>query len=106
MWLPTMNEVLGYVTCLRQFVPAGNGAGAAGGCATVPRKDNTRTRQRYVTVGESSGLASLDSAGRSDIAMNSETQALRASVEHPDLRFISPSRVPLSHRSSPLSGDY
>jgi sulfonate transport system substrate-binding protein len=38
--------------------------------------------------GESSGLASLGSAGRSDIAMNSETQALRASVEHPDLRFI------------------
>lgn len=38
--------------------------------------------------GESSELASLDSAGRSDIAMNSETQALRASVKHPDLRFI------------------
>jgi NitT/TauT family transport system substrate-binding protein len=38
--------------------------------------------------GESSDLASLDSAGRSDIATNSETQALRASVAHPDLRFI------------------
>jgi NitT/TauT family transport system substrate-binding protein len=37
---------------------------------------------------ESSDLASLDSAGRSDIALNSETQALRASVVHPDLRFI------------------
>jgi NitT/TauT family transport system substrate-binding protein len=38
--------------------------------------------------GESSDLASLDSAGRSHIAMNSETQALRASARHPDLRFI------------------
>jgi sulfonate transport system substrate-binding protein len=38
--------------------------------------------------GESSDLASLGSAGRSDIATNSETQALRASVLHPDLRFI------------------
>ena len=38
--------------------------------------------------GQSSDLASLDSAGQSDIATNSETQALRASVEHPDLRFI------------------
>jgi NitT/TauT family transport system substrate-binding protein len=38
--------------------------------------------------GESSDLASLDSAGQSDIAMNSETQALRASARHPDLRFI------------------
>jgi NitT/TauT family transport system substrate-binding protein len=38
--------------------------------------------------GKSSDLASLDSAGQSDVAMNSETQALRASVEHPDLRFI------------------
>jgi sulfonate transport system substrate-binding protein len=38
--------------------------------------------------GQSSELASLDSAGQSDIATNSETQALRASVEHPDLRFI------------------
>jgi NitT/TauT family transport system substrate-binding protein len=38
--------------------------------------------------GESSDLASLGSAGRSDIATNSETQALRASVAHPDLRFI------------------
>ena len=38
--------------------------------------------------GESSDLASLDSAGQADIATNSETQALRASVAHPDLRFI------------------
>ena len=38
--------------------------------------------------GESSELASLDSAGQSDIANNSETQALRASVRHGDLRFI------------------
>jgi sulfonate transport system substrate-binding protein len=38
--------------------------------------------------GESSELASLDSAGESDIALNSETQALRASAVHPDLRFI------------------
>ncbi len=38
--------------------------------------------------GESSDLASLDSAGQSDIATNSETQALRASARHPDLRFI------------------
>ena len=38
--------------------------------------------------GESSDLASLDSAGESDIANNSETQALRASARHPDLRFI------------------
>ena len=38
--------------------------------------------------GQSSDLASLDSAGQSDIATNSETQALRASVTHPDLRFI------------------
>jgi NitT/TauT family transport system substrate-binding protein len=38
--------------------------------------------------GKSSDLASLGSAGRSDIATNSETQALRASVVHPDLRFI------------------
>jgi sulfonate transport system substrate-binding protein len=38
--------------------------------------------------GESSDLASLDSAGQSDIAANSETQALRASARHADLRFI------------------
>ena len=38
--------------------------------------------------GESSELASLGSAGRSHIATNSETQALRASARHPDLRFI------------------
>jgi NitT/TauT family transport system substrate-binding protein len=38
--------------------------------------------------GQSSDLASLSSAGRSHIATNSETQALRASAAHPDLRFI------------------
>jgi len=38
--------------------------------------------------GKSSDLASLDSAGQADVATNSETQALRASVAHPDLRFI------------------
>ena len=38
--------------------------------------------------GKSSDLASLGSAGQSDIATNSETQALRASVDNPDLRFI------------------
>ncbi|HKA42856.1 MAG TPA: ABC transporter substrate-binding protein [Burkholderiales bacterium] len=38
--------------------------------------------------GKSSDLASLDSAGQSDLATNSETQALRASVDQPDLRFI------------------
>lgn len=38
--------------------------------------------------GQSSDLASLGSAGRSDVATNSETQALRASVQHPDLRFV------------------
>jgi NitT/TauT family transport system substrate-binding protein len=38
--------------------------------------------------GKSSNLASLDSAGQADIATNSETQALRASVAHSDLRFI------------------
>jgi NitT/TauT family transport system substrate-binding protein len=38
--------------------------------------------------GESSDLASLGSAGQSHIATNSETQALRATVAHPDLRFI------------------
>jgi NitT/TauT family transport system substrate-binding protein len=38
--------------------------------------------------GQSSDLASLGSAGEADVATNSETQALRASVQHPDLRFI------------------
>jgi len=38
--------------------------------------------------GKSSDLASLDSAGQADIALNSETQALRGSVGNPDLRFI------------------
>ncbi|HEX2824955.1 MAG TPA: ABC transporter substrate-binding protein [Burkholderiales bacterium] len=38
--------------------------------------------------GESSDLASLGSAGNSHLATNSETQALRASARHPDMRFI------------------
>jgi sulfonate transport system substrate-binding protein len=38
--------------------------------------------------GEASDLASLASAGQADVATNSETQALRGSVAHPDLRFI------------------
>ena len=38
--------------------------------------------------GKASDLASLDSTGHGDLALNSETQALRASVAHPDLRFI------------------
>jgi len=38
--------------------------------------------------GEGSDLASLSSSGQADIALNTETQALRAAVPHPDLRFI------------------
>lgn len=38
--------------------------------------------------GQASDLASLTSAGQADVATNSETQALRGSVAHPDLRFI------------------
>jgi len=38
--------------------------------------------------GEGSDLASLVSSGRSDIALNTETQSLRAAVQHPELRFI------------------
>jgi len=38
--------------------------------------------------GKTSDLASLNSAGQADVAANSETQALRASVDNPDLRFI------------------
>src|SRR5688572_2375351 len=38
--------------------------------------------------GEASDIASLSSAGQADLATNSETQALRGSVAHPDLRFI------------------
>jgi NitT/TauT family transport system substrate-binding protein len=38
--------------------------------------------------GKSSDIASLESAGRADVALNSETQALRGSVGNPDLRFI------------------
>lgn len=38
--------------------------------------------------GQSSDIASLDSTGQADVALNSETQALRGSVGNPDLRFI------------------
>jgi sulfonate transport system substrate-binding protein len=38
--------------------------------------------------GQASDLASLTSSGQADLATNSETQALRGSVAHPDLRFI------------------
>jgi len=38
--------------------------------------------------GKASDLASLNAVGHSDIAANSETQALRAAVGNPDLRFI------------------
>lgn len=38
--------------------------------------------------GQASDLASLTSAGQADLATNSETQALRSSVAHSDLRFI------------------
>ncbi len=38
--------------------------------------------------GQASDLVSLTSAGQADIAANSETQAWRATVAHPDLRFI------------------
>ncbi|MGH8616238.1 MAG: ABC transporter substrate-binding protein [Burkholderiales bacterium] len=38
--------------------------------------------------GKSSDLASLTSAGQADLAGNSQTQALRAAVGNPDMRFI------------------
>jgi NitT/TauT family transport system substrate-binding protein len=38
--------------------------------------------------GKGSDLASLSASGHADLATNSETQALRATVEHPDMRFI------------------
>ena len=38
--------------------------------------------------GEQTDLPSLAAQGESDVAANSETQALRATFEHPDLRFI------------------
>jgi NitT/TauT family transport system substrate-binding protein len=38
--------------------------------------------------GKASDLASLTSTGQADVATNSETQALRAAVDNPDLRFI------------------
>lgn len=38
--------------------------------------------------GQASELASLTSSGQADVATNSETQALRGSAAHPDLRFI------------------
>ncbi|RPI44242.1 MAG: ABC transporter substrate-binding protein [Betaproteobacteria bacterium] len=58
--------------------------------------------------GRSSDLASLNSAGQADVATNSETQALRASVDNPDLRFIftvaeCPYRI-VARRSAGVSG--
>ena len=58
--------------------------------------------------GKSSDLASLNSAGRADVATNSETQALRAAVNNPDLRFIftvaeCPYRV-VARRSAGVAG--
>ena len=38
--------------------------------------------------GRSTDLASLAASGESDLAANSETQALRGTFDHPDLRFI------------------
>lgn len=38
--------------------------------------------------GEGSELASLASSGEADIALNTETQALRGAARHPDMRFI------------------
>lgn len=38
--------------------------------------------------GQASDIASLTSTGQADLATNSETQALRGAVAHPDLRFI------------------
>lgn len=58
--------------------------------------------------GKSSDLASLNSAGQADVATNSETQALRASVDNPDLRFIftvaeCPYRI-VARRSAGIAG--
>ena len=51
-----------------------------------------KTRLEHGSVmalwGQASDLVSLSSSGRADLATNSETQALRGSVRHPDLRFI------------------
>lgn len=51
-----------------------------------------KTRLEHGSVmalwGKASDLASLTSIGQADLATNSETQALRGSVAHPDLRFI------------------
>jgi NitT/TauT family transport system substrate-binding protein len=38
--------------------------------------------------GEQTDLPSLAASGESDVAANSETQALRATFDHPDLRFV------------------
>jgi NitT/TauT family transport system substrate-binding protein len=38
--------------------------------------------------GQGSDLASLSSAGRADLATNSETQTLRGAMKHPELRII------------------
>ena len=53
-----------------------------------PGKTMIRHGSVMALWGEASDLASLHSAGQAHLATNSETQALRASVPHPDLRFI------------------
>ena len=51
-----------------------------------------KTELRHGSVmalwGQASDLASLASTGQADLALNSETQALRGAAVHPDLRFI------------------
>jgi ABC-type nitrate/sulfonate/bicarbonate transport system substrate-binding protein len=53
-----------------------------------PRKSIVEHGSVMALWGKTSDLASLNSAGQADVATNSETQALRASVDNPDLRFI------------------
>lgn len=53
-----------------------------------PGKTELRHGSVMALWGQASELASLRSSGQADIALNSETQALRGSAAHPDLRFI------------------
>lgn len=53
-----------------------------------PGKSRLEHGSAMALWGKSSDLASLNSAGRADLATNSETQSLRASVGNPDFRFI------------------
>lgn len=55
---------------------------------TYPGKTELAHGSVMALWGEASDIASLSSAGQADLATNSETQALRGSVAHPDLRFI------------------